>query len=686
MEQNTARPAPSSNTGSGHRPPRQHTGASAPRGPRPHNGPPRGPRSSGPSRGGHRAGGRGRMPMSTGPRTNANALTEPRFLKQIKQEGGKVEYFTAPTVGSEAAQKGLPVKNIGNIVSPITLKSNSPATFPSGPAVRVIPMGGLNEVGLNMTAIEYGDDIIVIDTGFGFGGGDKYPGIDYVLPDVEFLEQNRHKIRGLIFTHGHLDHIGGAAYIMPRLGNVPVFGTEFGLELVKLRLAEFGLDKNYAFQVIAADQKLKLGVFEIETFALNHSIPDVVGLSIDTPQGKILYCTDWKFDHTPFDNQPSDYAKLARYGEEGVRLLMTDALGILKPGYALSEREIEKNILEVFRMCEHRIIFTSFASNISRMQATINACVATGRKLALLGRSMETNFGVAFRLGKIKVPKDMMIDISAAARLDPRQVCVLSTGNQGEDSAALSRMARDEHPMVRLQAGDSVIFSSSPIPGNEGAVQDLQSALSQKGVEIYFKPEYDVHVSGHASQKDLEFMFALTKPDYLQPIHGEHFMLVRCARLGAKNGIPAEHCLVGANGRITELRSNEVLITDDYSSDKYVLVDGSGIGTVSEVVLEERRVMNKQGAIILVMLVNRKKELVSGPEIISRGFVYMKNSTVLFEELKNEMKAKLKTSTVDPNSETFYAELRQLVKQVATDIIYHKTEKMPMIIPVVVQV
>jgi ribonuclease J len=678
MEQNLSR-VPQSPASEPQRSPRPQGGMRNDR-PRPAHSQSRGP--GGPRTGG----GRGRSPMSSGPKTNTVASMEPKFMRQIKQTSGPVEYFTAPIAGSLDAQRGLPVKNIGDIISPIILKSNSPETFPAGAEVRVIPMGGLNEVGLNMTAIEYKDDIIVIDTGFGFGGGEKYPGIDYVLPDTEYLEQNRHKIRGVIFTHGHLDHIGGAPYILPRLGNVPVFGTPFGLELIKLRLAEFGLEKSITMQTIEANQKLKLGVFEIETFTLNHSIPDVVGLAIDTPQGRILYCTDWKFDHTPFDNQPSDYAKLARYGEEGVRLLMTDALGVLKPGYSPSEREIEKNIIEVFRMCKERIVFTSFASNIARMQAVINACVGSGRKLALVGRSMETNFGVAFRLGKIKVPKDLLVDISAAARLAPNQVCVLSTGNQGEDSAALSRMARDEHPLVRLQAGDSVIFSSSPIPGNEASVQDLQSNLSQKGVEIYYKPEYDIHSSGHASQKDLEFLMALTKPDYVQPIHGEHFILVRCARLAARTGVPAEHCLVGMNGRITEMRSTEVVITDEIISDKYLLVDGSGVGTVSEVVLEERRVMKTQGAIILVVLVNRKKELVSGPEIISRGFVYMKNNTVLFDELKNDIKAKLKTTQVDPNSETFYAELRQVVKQVATDVIYNKTEKMPMVIPVVVQV
>lgn len=583
-------------------------------------------------------------------------------------------------------EHGLPVKSVGHILSNTVLTSNSPTNFAKGPKVRVIPMGGLNEVGLNMTAIECGDDIMVIDTGFGFGGGEKFPGIDYVLPDTTWLEQNRHKIRGLIYTHGHLDHIGGAPYILPRLGEIPIFGTPFSLELLKNRLKEFHLDNKFKAKIIDITKPLSLGVFKIQFFRLNHSVPDVVGLAIDTPMGRILYCTDWKFDHTPYDNEPSDYAKLAKFGDEGVRLLMTDALGVLKPGYSPSEKEIEANVLDVFKKCAGRIVFTSFSSNVARMQHVINAAYQTGRKLALVGRSMDTNFNAAFRLGKIKVPKGLMVDVNKTQHLPPEKVTILSTGSQGEDAAALTKMSRGEHPHVRLQGGDSVIFSSSPIPGNEAAVQDLMSSLTKLGVEVFSKPEFNIYVTGHACVEDLKMMFSLTKPDYLQPIHGEHFMLVKAARLGAKMGIKPEHCLVGINGRITEMNENSVFVTDDFITDKYLLVDGSGLGTVSDVVLEERRQMNTQGTLMLVMLINRKKELVSGPEIISRGFVYMKNSQVLFDEIKRKTKEVFNNSNIDPKSENYFTELRKEVRDEVSNFIYSKTEKNPMIIPVVVQV
>jgi len=627
-------------------------------------------------RSGNRGGGR---PMARPPQTGSIALDQPAFAHRQNLD------MPMAAAGS-LAEIGLPVKTIGTIHSQTTLLSNAPKTYKDGPKVRVIPMGGLNEVGLNMTAIECGDDIMVIDTGFGFGGGEKYPGIDFVLPDTTWLEQNRHKIKGLVYTHGHLDHIGGAPYILPRLGEIPIFGTPFGLELLKNRLSEFHLESKFKARVIDISKPLQLGVFHLQFFRLNHSIPDVIGICIDTPMGRILYCTDWKFDHTPFDNEPSDYAKLAQYGQEGVRLLMTDALGVLKPGYSPSEKEVEKNVLEVFKQCQGRIVFTSFSSNIARMQHVVNAAFNTGRKLAIVGRSMDTNFNIAFKLGKVKVPAGLMVDINKTRSLPPEKVVILSTGSQGEDAAALSRMAHNEHPMVKLQGGDSVIFSSSPIPGNEASVQDLMSSLTKIGVEVFSKPEFNIYVTGHACVEDLKLMFSLTKPDYLQPIHGEHFMLVKAARLGAQMGIPSEHCLVGMNGRITEMNALDVHVTDDIITDKYLLVDGSGIGTISDVVLDERRQMNKDGSIILVLLVNRKKELVSGPEIISRGFVYMKNSQALFDEIKSEMKKKYDLLGLDPKSETFFSDLRRDIKKEMSEFVYRKTEKMPMIIPVVVQV
>ena len=574
-----------------------------------------------------------------------------------------------------------PSQNFGPL-----LKTNAQPAYDGDQVVRIIPLGGTSEVGMNMTALEYGDDIVVIDCGMGFGGGEKFPGVDYVIPDTAYLEENRHKLRGIIFTHGHLDHIGAAPYILPKLGNVPIFGMPLTLALLKNRLQDFELQNKFTAKILDPSKSLRLGVFNFQFFRLNHSIPDVVGLEIDTPQGKIAYCTDWKFDNTPMDGQLSDYGKLSRMGDDGVRLLLTDSLGILKPGYQMSERDIGRAVTKIFGECEGRIIFTTFASSIVRAQHVIDACVKHDRKIALAGRSMINNFTACLELGYLKVPQNLVVDIKEISKFPDNKVTVLATGSQGEDMASVSRMARDEHPMIKLQGGDSVIFSSNPIPGNEDAVQDLMAKLSRKGVIVYRNKEFDLHVSGHACQEDLKLLFALTKPDYLQPIHGDHFMLRKVGELGANLGIPFDHCLIGENGRITELRNNEVVLTEDVISESYILVDGVSIGSVSEVVLEERRQMSTQGSVMLVVLLNKQKKMIANPEIISRGFVYVKNSGDLYDEIKTDVKKKFESLDLDPHSPTYFSELRNKLKKIASEKIFSKTEKDPMIIPIVVQV
>jgi ribonuclease J len=568
----------------------------------------------------------------------------------------------------------------------IKMKTNSPISFPEGKAVRLIPIGGVNEVGMNMTALECGDDIIIVDTGFGFGGGDSFPGVDYVIPDTTYLEQNKHKIRGLVYTHGHLDHIGGAPYILPKLGPIPIYGMPLTLALLKNRLQEFEMQDKFIAKIINIEQPLQLGCFTVDFFRLNHSIPDVLGLAIDTPMGRILYCTDWKFDNTPFDGMLSDYAKIAKLGDEGVRLLLTDSLGILNPGYSISEKEIESTIFRIFSQCQGRVIFTTFSTTIARLQHTVNACIKYNRKLALVGRSMINNFNVCFQLGYIKVPDGLIIDISDAGKLNPENVCILSTGSQGEDKAALARMARDEHDLIKLQGGDAVIFSSKPIPGNEDAVQDLVARLSRKGVDVYSHKEFRLHVTGHACHEDLKLLMALSKPEYLMPIHGDHFMLRKVAELGVSMGIPFEKNILVENNRIIELKPTNIAVTDDVVGESYIMVDGTGVGAVSDIVLEERRQMATQGSLIVVMLVNKQKKLVGGPEIISRGFVYMKASANLFDEIKEEVRTKYNKLDIDLNSKTYWADIRSSIRNITRDFVYSKTEKDPVIIPVVIQV
>jgi ribonuclease J len=645
-------------------------------------------RNSGPS---SRRSFQGQKPKT--PKTSAVANGAPQYLvrkevknfddglpKSFNQSRGKPK-VSLMAVGNLANPHINPSLNIGPKIN-----TNAAETYSDGPVVKIIPLGGTSEVGMNMTVIECGEDIVIVDTGMGFGGGDKFPGVDYIIPDTEYLEQNRHKIRGIIYTHAHLDHIGAAPYILPKLGPVPIFGLTLSLALLKNRLQEFELQDKFVAKVIDVAKPLRLGCFSFQFFRLNHSIPDVIGLSIDTPKGRIVYCTDWKFDNTPFDGQLSDYGKLAQLGDEGVRLLLTDSLGILKPGYQLSEKVIGQTIMNIFKSCEGRIIVTSFSTTLSRIQFTIEACQKYGRKLALSGRSMINNFKTYYELGYIKVPVGLMIDFMEVNKLPPEKVCILSTGSQGEDMAALSRMARGEHDQVKLQGGDSVIFSSGPIPGNEDAVQDLMAKLSRLGVDVYRNKDFDLHVSGHACVEDIKLLIALTRPDYLQPIHGDHFMLKRVGELGASMGIPFDHNLIGENGRITELKTQEVELTEDVVTSSYVLVDGTSVGSVSEVVLEERRQMSTQGSVILVVLLNKQKKMVAGPEIISRGFVYVKNSGELYEEIKEAVRSKFETIDLDPHSPTYFSDLRNSLKKIASEKIYAKTEKDPMVIPVVVQI
>ncbi len=630
---------------------------------------------------------------NTTPKTSAMASDRPHYVvkKHVVDRDEGIPKNLPPRRSNQISD----VVKKGNLaqgsVSPIfnsgpLLKTNAPLAYEGKEVVRIIPLGGVSEVGMNMTALECGEDIVVIDTGMGFGGGEKFPGVDYIIPDTAYLEQNRHKIRGIIFTHGHLDHIGAAPYILPKLGPVPIFGMPLTLALLKNRLQDFELQDKFIAKVIDVNKSLRLGAFNFNFFRLNHSIPDVIGLDIETPMGRIAYCTDWKFDNTPMDGHLSDYGKLSRMGDEGVRLLLTDSLGVLKPGYQISEREIGRNVSKIFGECEGRVIFTTFASSIVRAQHVIDACIKYNRKLALAGRSMVANFTACIELGYLKVPGGLVMDVKEISKLPDNQVTILATGSQGEDMASVSRMARDEHPLIRLQGGDSVIFSSSPIPGNEDAVQDLVSKLSRKGVIVYRNKEFDLHVSGHACQEDLKLLFALTRPDHLQPIHGDHYMLRRVGELGATLGIPFDHCLIGENGRITELRANEVVLTDEVITDNYLLVDGVSVGSVSEVVLEERRQMSTQGSVILVVLLNKQKKMVAGPEIISRGFVYVKNSGELYDEIKEIVRRKFDALTLDPHSPTYFSDLRTSLKKMVSEQIYAKTEKDPMVIPVVVQI
>ncbi|GAB4148071.1 MAG: ribonuclease J [Patescibacteria group bacterium] len=568
------------------------------------------------------------------------------------------------------------------------LQTNSPKNFEQGPVVRLIPLGGVAEVGMNMTILECGDDIVIIDTGFAFGN-EKMPGVDYIIPDISYLEQNRHKIRGLIYTHGHLDHIGGAPYILPKLGDINIYGMPLTLALLKSRLEEFELSNKIRGFLINTDKPLQLGCFKFNFFHLNHSLPDVVGLAIDTPMGRIMYCTDWKFDHYPVDGKPSDYGKIAQYGADGVRLLLSDSTNAMVPGYSLSEKEISKTLIDIFKSRKDgKIVIATFSTLIGKMQQVINSCEVTNRKLVVLGRSMINNFNIATQLGYLRVPKGMVIMDNEIGKYHPSEVAIITTGSQGEDNAGLAKMARNEHPTVKLEAGDMVMLSNSVIPGNEADVAHLTSMISRLGVDVINNKMFDIHSGGHAKQEDLKMMIALCKPDYFQPIHGEHFMLVKHGELAQSLGVPKDHILISDNGRVTELNGHELVLKEDKVTENYVLVDGTGVGDVSIEVINDRQLLAKEGVLVIVMTINKKKELVGNPEIISRGFVYMKSAGDLIANIKSHITTNFDSDIAPFNASAseYWSTLRSNLKRSVSNYIFKKTEKEPMILPVVVQV
>ncbi len=568
------------------------------------------------------------------------------------------------------------------------MESASPDIFAQNPIVRLIPLGGVSEIGMNMTVLECGDDIVVIDTGLAFAN-EKMPGVDYIIPDTEWLEQNRHKIRGVIYTHGHLDHIGAAPYILPKLGDVQIFGMPLTLALLKNRLEEFEMSNKIRGFLISIDKPLQLGCFKFQFFRLNHSIPDVVGVCIDTPMGRIMYCTDWKFDHNPIDGRPSDYAKIAQFGGEGVRLLLSDSTNALVPGYSLSEKEISKTINDIFKSRKQgKIIIATFSTLIGKMQQIINACEMTNRKLVIMGRSMVNNFNISFQLGYIRVPKGMVITDQEMRRYRDEEITVLTTGSQGEDNAGLAKMARQEHPSIKLVAGDLVLLSNSVIPGNENDVAHLTSMISRLGVDVINNKMFDIHSGGHAKQEDLKMMIGLCKPDYFQPIHGEHFMLVKHGEIAESLGIPHEHIIITDNGRITELNSHSVDLKDEHVTEKYVLVDGNGVGDVSAEVINDRQLLSKEGVLIIVMTINKNRQIVGSPEIISRGFVYMKSASDLVDTIKAYISTSFESeiSPVTEDNADYFSTLRTNIKRSVGNFIFKKTEKEPMILPVVVQI
>ncbi|PIU24618.1 ribonuclease J [Candidatus Berkelbacteria bacterium CG08_land_8_20_14_0_20_39_8] len=597
-----------------------------------------------------------------------------------------------PVSRSRGIRKTDLSKTFGNLTPNISngnylQTKSSENNFSNTAALRFIPLGGLEEVGKNMTAIEYGNDIIVIDAGLMFPNEDM-PGIDYVIPDISYLAENKSKIRGLVITHGHLDHTGAIPYLYEKLGSPQIYSAPMTVGLIKKRLEEFSMENKVKIStIIPGEEILQLGCFKIETFRLNHNIPDSFGLSITTPEGILVYATDWKFDHTPADGRPTDFSKLAQLGGQGVLALFSDSTNAEKPGHTMSEKDVEDSLFKLVENARGRIIMATFASLISRIQQILNVSKRMNRKVAFSGRSMIANVEVAASIQALIIPPETMVDVNDIGKYPDNRITIVCTGSQGEERSALTRIAAGEHRQIKIKKGDTVIFSSSPIPGNERSVSEVMDNLYRDGARVIYQKLFDVHTSGHAYQEDLKLMIGLIKPKFFVPIHGERHKLMVHAGLATDVGIPEENVLVSDNGQIIEFSAGRGAVTNKRVPVSYVMVDGLGVGDVGNIVLRDRKAMAEDGIFVIIVTVSHETgQIVTSPDIISRGFIYMRENENLVHKARAEIKRLFVKHSAGKNSRGNWNLIKTKLREDLGDFLYKETERRPMVIPVVIEV
>ncbi len=548
--------------------------------------------------------------------------------------------------------------------------------------LKIISLGGLNEIGKNLTVYEYGGDIIVVDCGMGFPDDDMY-GIDVVIPDVSYLIKNQNKIRGIFITHGHEDHIGALPYVLRSL-NAPIYATRMSAGLIKLKLEEHRLLDRTRLITCEAGQVVKAGKFSVEFIHVNHSIADAVAFAIKCPVGTCVHTGDFKIDATPIQGGMMDLARLGELGKEGVLALLADSTNVERPGYTRSERSVGASFDGLFRGCEERIIVTTFASNVDRIQQVIDVAARYGRKVAVTGRSMENVMKVSAELGYMNIPDGILMDLNHIKSLPKHKVCIITTGSQGETMSALTRMAFNTHRQVDLLPGDRVIISASAIPGNENAIGNVVNELYRKGVEVLNERELTLHVSGHACQEELKIVHALVKPKFFVPVHGEQRMLQIHGKLARQMGMDPNHILISDIGRVMEFTPNSAKLTGTVTAGQ-VFVDGYGVGDVGSVVLRDRRHLAEDGMIVVALSMSGEDgALVSGPDIITRGFVYVKESEGLLEELRQVALEAIRS--VESRYNTDWSAIKGAIKGDLSGYLYKKTKRSPMILPVIMEV
>ena len=550
------------------------------------------------------------------------------------------------------------------------------------PKLSLIPLGGLGEIGKNMMVVRYGDNLLVIDCGLMFPE-EEMLGIDIVIPDITYLLENRDMVRGIVLTHGHEDHIGALPYVLRQL-NVPVYGTKLTLGLLQGKLKEQNLINDVVLHTVKARENIIIGPFKVEFIRVSHSIPDAVAIAIHTPIGTVVHTGDFKIDQTPVDGEVTDFHRFSQLGEKGVLVMLSDSTNVERPGYTESERRVGYAFDETFRTVKGRIIVASFASNVHRLQQVIINAYKYGRKVAVVGRSMVNVVNIACELGYLHIPEGTLIELDEAKNLAPEQVAILTTGSQGEPMSALTRMAASDHRQVEILPGDTIVISATPIPGNEKLVSRIIDQLFKKGAHVIYETFSGIHASGHPSQEELKLMINLVRPKFFVPVHGEYRMLIKHAELARDMGIPSDRVFVAENGQVLDFTRKNGRVAGRVTAGK-VLVDGLGVGDVGNIVLRDRKQLSQDGILIVVVTINRETgSVVAGPDIVSRGFVYVRESEALMEDAKYRVKSAL--DKCFERNITEWAAIKSHVRDALVKFLYERTRRRPMILPIIMEV
>lgn len=562
-----------------------------------------------------------------------------------------------------------------------TTKNKTEETLFKKEKLKIIPLGGILEIGKNITVFEYKNDIILVDCGLGFPEDDML-GVDLVIPDITYLEKNKEKIKGLVITHGHEDHIGGIPYLLKQI-NVPIYATKFTAGLIEHKLEEHKLLRSTKMKIVNPGQTISLGCMKVEFIRTTHSIPDACSLAIHTPVGVIVHTGDFKVDYTPIDGEHIDLGRLAALGNKGVLALMSDSTNAERKGYTMSESIVGDIFDKLFLNCTKRIVVATFSSNVHRVQQIVNAAIANKRKIAVCGRSMINTIETARKFGYITAPDNVFIDIDQIKAYPDESLVIITTGSQGETMSALTRMANGDHRKVEITPNDLIIISANPIPGNEKYVSKVVDDLMSIGAEVVYSALQDVHVSGHACQEEQKLILSLVKPKFFIPVHGEYRQLIAHAETAKEVGISPENIYITSNGRVLELNEYEAKFTGTVPSGK-ILVDGLGVGDVGNIVLKDRQKLSQDGLIIVVLTMDSNGMVIAGPDVITRGFVYVRESENLMEEIKKVLRKEI--AKCEEKGISDWASIKSILRESLHDYIYKKTKRDPMILPIIMEI